>query len=168
MCTCWPIPGRWAARSRGRTCTWCAARITRTGRGPSRGVIGAGVCASCPGPPPRGRGPGAQPAGGHRGDPVSAAAVLAAGPGRSGALAAAELAVPTARLAPGLDSRFLAEIGWDPAAQVIAPQPGHPLLRDTGTWTYATSAAAADAAGHCAVPGCGRQLSAAGRALCPE
>jgi integrase len=99
---------------------------------------------------------------------VSAAAVLAAGPGLSGALAAPGPARPAGRLAAGLDSRFLAEIGWDPAAQVIAPQPGHPLLRDTGTWTYATSAAAADAAGNCAVSGCGRQVSAAGRVLCRE
>jgi hypothetical protein len=31
MCTCFRTPGRWAARSRGRTCTWSAAR-------PERGV----------------------------------------------------------------------------------------------------------------------------------
>ncbi len=23
MCTCWPIPGRWGARSGGRAWTWC-------------------------------------------------------------------------------------------------------------------------------------------------
>ena len=33
---------RWAARSRGRICMWCAARTTRTGRGPS--PAGSGWC----------------------------------------------------------------------------------------------------------------------------
>ena len=81
-------------------------------------------------------------------------------------LAGRALAGPAARLAAGLEPGFLAEIGWDPAVQVIAPPPGHPRLRDTGRWGYAT--AATEAARGCAVTGCGRQVSAPGRVLCRE
>ena len=34
------LAGRWGATPCGRTCTWCAVAITRTGRGPSRGGSG--------------------------------------------------------------------------------------------------------------------------------
>jgi hypothetical protein len=74
-----------------------------------------------------------------------------------GLLAGRALAGPAARLAAGLEPGFLAEIGWDPAAQVIAPLPGHPRLRDTGRWAYAT--APTEAASGCAVTGCGRQAA---------
>lgn len=97
---------------------------------------------------------------------AGAAASLAAGPGLSGELPGPAPAGPAARLAAGLDSRFLTEIGWDPAVRVIAPPPGHRLLRDTGAWAYATSAA--EGAGNCAVGRCGRQVSARGRVLCRE
>jgi integrase len=83
-----------------------------------------------------------------------------------GLLAGRALAGPAARLAAGLEPGFLGEIGWDPAAQVIVPLPGHPRLRDTGRWAYAT--APAQAASGCAVTGCGRQVSAHGRVLCRE
>ena len=83
-----------------------------------------------------------------------------------GLLAGRALAGPAARLAAGLEPGFLDEIGWDPSAQVIAPPPGHPRLRDTGSWAYAT--APAEAASGCAVAGCGRQVSAPGRVLCRE
>ncbi len=83
-----------------------------------------------------------------------------------GLLAGRALAGPAARLAAGLEPGFLGEIGWDPAAQVIAPSPGHPRLRDTGRWAYAT--APLEAAGGCAAAGCGRQVSAPGRVLCRE
>jgi integrase len=83
-----------------------------------------------------------------------------------GLLAGRALAGPAARLAAGLEPGFLDQIAWDPAAKVIAPRPGHPRLRDTGSWGYAT--APAEAAGGCAVTGCGRQVSAPGRMLCRE
>ncbi len=97
---------------------------------------------------------------------ASAAEALVAGPGPSGVLAGPAPAGPASRLAAGLDPGFLAEIGWDPAAQVIAPHPGHPRLRDTSPWAYAT--APAEAASGCQVAGCARQVSAPGRALCRE
>ena len=69
--------------------------------------------------------------------------------------------LPSSRVAAGLDLRFLAGLGWDPAAQVLAPPPGHRLLRE------ARGPVADDPPG-CAVSECGRQVSAAGRDLCRE
>ena len=83
-----------------------------------------------------------------------------------GLLAGRALAGPAARLAAGLEPGFLDGIGWDPSAQVIAPPPGHPRLRDTRSWAYATAPAAA--ASGCVAAGCGRQVSAPGRVLCRE
>ena len=100
------------------------------------------------------------------------AAVLAAGPAAEGAAGGlvfpGVLAGPVpggraARLAAGLDLGFLAEIGWDPAARVIVPPPGHPRLRDAGSGVPASGGT-----GMCAVPQCARQVSAPGRVLCRE
>jgi hypothetical protein len=60
------------------------------------------------------------------------AALPAAGPGAGQGLA-------LERLASLLDPAFLEEIGWDAAAEAIAPPLGHPQLRRPG----------------CLVPGCG-------------
>jgi integrase len=97
-------------------------------------------------------------------------AVLAAGapghgPGLAGVLGSAVPGGPAARLAAGLDLGFLAEIGWDPSAQVIAPPPGHPLLRDDAA---SRGCARAGNFARCGVPGCARQVTAAGRVLCRE
>ena len=98
---------------------------------------------------------------------AAARAGRAAGNGEPcGLLAGRALVGRAGRLAAGLEPGFLAEIGWDPAAQVIALPPGHPRLRDTGRWAYAT--AAVEAARGCGVTGCGRQVSAPGRVLCRE
>ena len=98
------------------------------------------------------------------------AAVLAAdspvrGPGLAGVLGSPVPGGPAARLAAGLDLGFLAEIGWDPSAQVIAPLPGHPLLRDDAA---ARGCARAGNVAGCGVPGCARQMTAPGRVLCRE
>ena len=92
------------------------------------------------------------------------AAALAGGAGspRQAALAQAG---PAAVLAAALEPGFLAEIGWDPAARVIAPPPGHKLLQDAGVGRgYARGG---DLPG-CAVPGCGRRVTGPGRVLCRE
>jgi hypothetical protein len=69
--------------------------------------------------------------------------------------------LPSSRVAAGLDLRFLAGLGWDPAVQVLAPPPGHRLLREAGGPVTGGPSG-------CAVSGCGRQASAAGRDLCRE
>jgi integrase len=69
--------------------------------------------------------------------------------------------LPSSRVAAGLDLRFLAGLGWDPAVQVLAPPPGHRLLREAGGPVTGGPSG-------CAVSGCGRQVSAAGRDLCRE
>jgi integrase len=96
---------------------------------------------------------------------AAAPASRAAAHGEPGGLLAGVLTGPAARLAAGLEPEFLGEIGWDPQAQVIAPRPGHPRIREAG-WVYATAPAAAVCG--CAVAGCGRQVSALGRVLCRE
>ena len=101
------------------------------------------------------------------------AAVFAVGP--AAGAAAGESVLPgvlagplpagrAARLAAGLDPGFLAEIGWDPAARVIVPPPGHHRLRDAGSRVLTSGWNA----GMCAVPQCARQVSAPGRMLCRE
>jgi integrase len=72
---------------------------------------------------------------------------------------------PAGRLAAGLVPEFLAEIGWDPLARVMAPPAGHRLLRESDASRAVVPAAGGNAAG-CAVPGCGRQVPAPGRVLC--
>ncbi|MGO9292566.1 MAG: tyrosine-type recombinase/integrase [Streptosporangiaceae bacterium] len=72
---------------------------------------------------------------------------------------------PAARLAAGLAPEFLAGIGWDPSARVIAPLPGHRLLHDDAA--SRGCARGGDVTG-CAVPGCGRRETAPGRVLCRE
>ena len=57
------------------------------------------------------------------------------------------------RLAVLVDPRFLAECGWDPAGQVLAPSPDHPQLG----WTPPVGPArAATSVTSCVVPGCSR------------
>ena len=57
------------------------------------------------------------------------------------------------RLAVLVDPRFLAECGWDPAGQVLAPPPDHPQLG----WTPPVGPArAAASVTSCVVPGCSR------------
>ena len=57
------------------------------------------------------------------------------------------------RLAVLVDPRFLAECGWDPAGQVLAPPPDHPQLG----WTPPVGPArAATSVTSCVVPGCSR------------
>jgi hypothetical protein len=112
-----------------------------------------------------GSGEGTQPARRNGGAPVTAALRAAAagvpGHGLAGPVPGGPAGWLTAGLAPG----FLAEIGWDPSARVVAPPPGHPLLRDAAASRAAVSASGGNAAG-CAVPGCGRQVPAPGRVLC--
>ena len=58
-----------------------------------------------------------------------------------------------ARLAVLVDPRFLAECGWDPTGQVLAPPPDHPRLG----WTPPVDGARATASVvGCVVPGCAR------------
>jgi len=95
---------------------------------------------------------------------VPAAEAAAGGLVFPGVLAGPLPAARAARLAAGLDLGFLAGIGWDPAARVIVPPPGHPRLRDAGSRVPASGGNA----GMCAVPQCARQVSASGRVLCRE
>ena len=95
---------------------------------------------------------------------VPAAGAAAGGPVFPGVLAGPVPGGRAARLAAGLDPGFLAGIGWDPAARVIVPPPGHPRLRDAGSGVPASGGNA----GMCAVPQCARQVSAPGRVLCRE
>ncbi len=61
--------------------------------------------------------------------------------------------LPSSRVMARLDLRFLAGLGWDPGAQVLAPPPGHRLLREaSGPVTGGPSG--------CAVSGCERGLPA--------
>ena len=86
-------------------------------------------------------------------------------PGLAGVLAGPVPGGPAARLAAGLAPEFLAGIGWDPSARVIAPPPGHPLLHDDAA---SRGCARGGNVTGCAVPGCGRQETAPGRVLCRE
>lgn len=57
-----------------------------------------------------------------------------------------------ARLAVLIDPRFLAECGWDPVGQILAPPPDHPRLG----WTPPVGPARAAGVVGCVVPGCAR------------
>lgn len=57
-----------------------------------------------------------------------------------------------ARLAVLVDPQFLAECGWDPTGQVLAPPPDHPRLG----WTPPVDGARAAGGVGCVVPGCAR------------
>src|SRR5205823_5327829 len=104
------------------------------------GVLHAGVFPSRPVPTTRRGGRGAQPAGAGRGGPVNGAAatqaVATAGSpapptGASATHVFGDVGVldeQAIRLTALIDPRFLAECGWDPAGQVLAPPPEHPQL----------------------------------------
>ena len=126
----------------------------------------AGVFPSRPVPAARRGGRGAQPAGAGRGGPVNgvvtalaavATAVSPAPPtGESASHVFGDMGVldeQAVRLAVLVDPRFLAECGWDPAGQVLAPPPDHPQLG----WTPPVGPArAAASVTSCVVPGCSR------------